>query len=62
MLTFTQGFVLNGEVSNSRSSGDESSTGTSSSDESLCKEIVEVEGSDEELVLASRCLIVNTNV
>ena len=54
MLTFTPGCVLNGEVSNSGSSSDESSTGTSSSNESLCEEIVEVEGGDEELVLVPR--------
>ena len=54
MLTFTPGCVLNGEVSNSGSSSDESSTGTSSNNESLCEEIVEVEGGDEELVLVPR--------
>ena len=60
MLTLTPGCVLSGEaVDNSGSSSDESCTGTSSSNESLCEEIVEVEGGDEELVLVPRCSIVS---
>ena len=59
MLTFTPGCVLNGEVSNSGSSSDESSTRTSSSKECLCEEIVEVEGGDEELVLVQNVVRVS---
>ena len=59
-LTFSPGYVIDGELSNS--SSDESITGASSSNESLCEVMVEVESGDKELVLVPKCSIVSNKL